>query len=511
MLEKLQEFWEKNKETDFQSKVEEIDGFQIKIIKRKDVGLGIIKAMNPTSFEDVKVYDIKGSIFTKKKINFKSFFYEDNQEDSLVSFSGKDLKKGFENIFNISNEFGVDETMYFIFPMFEKFSKIYPLRPDEKRKEGLNKNSFINYLVAFISLASNHEEDKLITFKKIMSNENLREVFLIRKKNNFLQESIGCLCSKGLYWERRRLFLKKLDIRLFNEIENAMSQNRDEIINAYRFLNKGHLRNKEFFSDLSNETFKDFFSDLSKETFLMKNQKTGDIYLSEGSLNKKNEKFSLFFPSLDETGKTIGTFSIEKIVDIYDELRKVKPRTDFYHVLKYLKKCEEEEFLSIDESVSNYKDYLKMSNDLYKKYDRFPKRLIYSHNKVASIHNKMEKFHDFDEGLKKRHEFLKFLEGEIIDGYSLVIPKTSLDIVNEGKALNHCVSGYIDDMSSNNTTILFVRSSENIEKPLYTIEIKDGMISQFKGHSNSKVPDEVNRKIRKAIYQKIKILSKKGA
>ena len=73
--------------------------------------------------------------------------------------------------------------------------------------------------------------------------------------------------------------------------------------------------------------------------------------------------------------------------------------------------------------------------------------------------------------------------------YSVVNPKTTDDIVNEGRYLHHCVGSYVNTVIKGATKILFFRNNDNIDKPLITLEVRDGVLRQYKGRQNRRPTD----------------------
>ena len=76
------------------------------------------------------------------------------------------------------------------------------------------------------------------------------------------------------------------------------------------------------------------------------------------------------------------------------------------------------------------------------------------------------------------------------DEYCVVTPKKCDDIKNEGTELNHCVGSYIDSVLQGRTQIVFMRSSDNPEQSLVTLEIRSRSIQQARGYSNREVSEE---------------------
>lgn len=61
----------------------------------------------------------------------------------------------------------------------------------------------------------------------------------------------------------------------------------------------------------------------------------------------------------------------------------------------------------------------------------------------------------------------------------IVCPKQANDLVDEGKALHHCVGGYIDSVAEGRSLIVFVRRVEEPKKPYVTVEVRDGKSHKF--------------------------------
>jgi len=70
------------------------------------------------------------------------------------------------------------------------------------------------------------------------------------------------------------------------------------------------------------------------------------------------------------------------------------------------------------------------------------------------------------------------------DKFTVIYPQGPTDLIEEGVKLNHCVKTFIDSVACGKTMILFIRRNENISKPFYTLEIRDGEIRQCHGFDN---------------------------
>ena len=134
-------------------------------------------------------------------------------------------------------------------------------------------------------------------------------------------------------------------------------------------------------------------------------------------------------------------------------------------------------------------DYVRMGERVGLDFSRqdvlLPKDLRLRHDRLAE----QIEYMDNVENLKKYRRRLKVLRSRYeleAEGYLIRVPKTGAEIRTEGNALCHCVGGYADRHMSGQTTILFLRSVDDPDTPLCTIEMrKDGVtIRQIHGYRN---------------------------
>ena len=101
----------------------------------------------------------------------------------------------------------------------------------------------------------------------------------------------------------------------------------------------------------------------------------------------------------------------------------------------------------------------------------------YLHDDLATwitLYQDESKYVDFEKAVK-RMDGLEYDDGEL----SIVCPKTPADLQREGSVLSHCVASFVDPIISGTTNVLFLRKSNMIGVPYYTIEIlNDGTIRQ---------------------------------
>lgn len=150
-----------------------------------------------------------------------------------------------------------------------------------------------------------------------------------------------------------------------------------------------------------------------------------------------------------------------------------------------------------------WKDYLdlaaKLGYDLADRQVYMPKKLIQAHDTAVSTFNAMKK--EIEE--KQMQELTSKLERQFAFEYGdmmIVVPRSMQEIIDEGKALSHCVGGYAERHAKGQTIILFLRKTSDPKTPYFTIEIdkefgsKKPYIRQchgYKNEVNGKKPQEV--------------------
>lgn len=142
-----------------------------------------------------------------------------------------------------------------------------------------------------------------------------------------------------------------------------------------------------------------------------------------------------------------------------------------------------------------YIDYINMcytlKDDLPHTQWKFKevKQLEQAHDDILLVYNTMRtevEYRNYKEKFDKRKKtWDKYLFSE--KEFSIVSPEKIVDIANEGLALNHCVKSYIDSVIDGKTNILFVRKTDDLKTPFYTLEIKDNKIRQCHGFANCNV------------------------
>ena len=128
--------------------------------------------------------------------------------------------------------------------------------------------------------------------------------------------------------------------------------------------------------------------------------------------------------------------------------------------------------------IDSYSDIVRFHDGISNLYNVMQTEIMDANNK-----EKEEKMKKLDEKRKK------VFEAEDED-FIIRLPRKLSEIVEEGRALSHCVGGYTDRHAMGSTTILFLRRKNNENKAFYTIEChgtdpKKGItVSQIHGYGN---------------------------
>ena len=152
------------------------------------------------------------------------------------------------------------------------------------------------------------------------------------------------------------------------------------------------------------------------------------------------------------------------------------------------------DYYKINTLITDYHDYLCMCKEL--QYDvknsfiLFPRELKAAHDSVAkTLKDKRTAEHEkaiagsFDEWQKR----YQYQSKELM----MIPPHSAKEIVNEGAALHHCVSLYVKNVAEKKSVILFVRSVDEPDKSLCTVEVKDGQVTQARGFGNEEPPEQI--------------------
>lgn len=227
-----------------------------------------------------------------------------------------------------------------------------------------------------------------------------------------------------------------------------------------------------------------------------------------------------------QTGVEIGNSVIHWFVE--QEIQSshigfIRDRMTEMKIMNYLKKQSRMSGRSPKELLGTWEDYLAMAERLKMNVQQEifykPKDLIVSHNEAVKLSGGQElakraaeivkKFPDVDDICKSIVEKYSFQD----DNYAIVVPEKIEDIIKEGRTLGHCLDRsdiYFDRIQKRESFIVFLRKTEEIDKPYYTLEIEPGGAARQKrttGDKQNKDFDSAKRFIRKWQHEIQKRLS----
>lgn len=198
--------------------------------------------------------------------------------------------------------------------------------------------------------------------------------------------------------------------------------------------------------------------------------------------------------------------NIEKIIEL-------KEYTTIHKMLKYINSQKREKD-RLNYVLSDWVDYIYdcklLKYDLKNEFILFPRDLRESHKELSGLikNNKTKLFNELFSDL-----YNKFysLYGWKSKDYSIEIPKSFDEVIQEGHKLKHCVgngTNYGDRVAKGKSVILFLRNNKEIDKPLYTIELDPNRneILQCRGKSNAGVTNDIEKIINKYKIEKLQKL-----
>ena len=197
------------------------------------------------------------------------------------------------------------------------------------------------------------------------------------------------------------------------------------------------------------------------------------------------QKQGIFFPLEDFI--ELGLYEVRKVGEIMKFV-------DFRRAARYIKKQAAVYGQHVRIDLGLYRDYIRdcvqLDMDMTKKSVLFPKNLLRQHE---NLNRQIEHRANELEG-KKFAARLPILESKYAyreEKYSIVIPRKPQDLIDEGKAMNHCVGNYIKRVAEGETDILFIRPTRDHDAHLATMEVRNGHIVQARTKNNGKLPEDV--------------------
>jgi hypothetical protein len=149
-----------------------------------------------------------------------------------------------------------------------------------------------------------------------------------------------------------------------------------------------------------------------------------------------------------------------------------------------------------DRIASDYKDYLFMGGrlgyDLSDEFVLFPKNLPEAHDQASKLY-KNKKTGIFSKMIQQAYADLLEQYRFTKDGFTLIPPKSANEIIKEGHTLHHCVHSYVENVADGKCVVLFIRRTNDVKQPFYTMELRDDKVIQIHGKHHAKPTPEVEK------------------
>lgn len=187
-----------------------------------------------------------------------------------------------------------------------------------------------------------------------------------------------------------------------------------------------------------------------------------------------------------------------------------KLQTVVIYIENQYKKDKGKHYGYLSSALRDYMDYIDdcktLELDLKDKSILYPKNLPKACSE-ASERVKIVANEQNSQKIKAAYPKLVKKYGYEKDGYCILVPASAEEIIHEGARMHHCVGGYVNSMASGRCTILFLRSTEEPDKPVATIEVNGKTVIQIRGKNNETVtgaPADFFEKYKKEVLSKIK-------
>ena len=163
---------------------------------------------------------------------------------------------------------------------------------------------------------------------------------------------------------------------------------------------------------------------------------------------------------------------------------RMSPRQVMNYLIRQQKKMAGE---SCSKVLSVWKDYLDMAKkcgtdtndpiiyraaDLRKRHDEMVRQMEEQKNE-SRVRGILEQYPDLNHVLASLKEKYSYQN----ETYAVVVPENVQDLLHEGDTLHHCVNktdNYFERISKGETYILFLRKTDELSVPYYTLEVEPG-------------------------------------
>jgi len=214
--------------------------------------------------------------------------------------------------------------------------------------------------------------------------------------------------------------------------------------------------------------------------------------------------------SFEELARIHADISEEWLPDLSKVLERTTLRKAYAYLGKQLGKSDvSRRHRNKGQLLSTWNDYiadcLRLGLDITREAVLFPTNLYRAHqNTIKQI--KVKEDEKLRAQFASRGKALEKLRFEAL-GFLLRPVSDQNELIEEGKALHHCVGTYAPRYAKGETDLLLLRKVDEPDKPFYTMEIRNGSIAQCRGLNNCSPTAEVQAFI--DLFVSKKLLTKK--
>lgn len=161
-------------------------------------------------------------------------------------------------------------------------------------------------------------------------------------------------------------------------------------------------------------------------------------------------------------------------------------------------------------AFNDWKDYLReceeLGMDLSEIQVLFPNNLHTAHQSTSQK-IKYKRDVELDQKIENRAKQVDKKYRFAYQEFFIRSAASNAELFQEGKILNHCVGGYSKNYADGSCDLLLVRRKSEPDKPFYTMQISNGVISQCRGLRNCEMTEEVKQFV--DLFKSEKIVIKK--
>ena len=145
--------------------------------------------------------------------------------------------------------------------------------------------------------------------------------------------------------------------------------------------------------------------------------------------------------------------------------------------------------------LSTYRDYLEMGSqhgfDFKDSFVLFPNNLSEAHDNACILRDIKENA-VFDAAIQSAYQELSEQYCYSGSGYTVIPPYKAEELIIEGRTLHHCVQYYAKRVAEGQCVVLFIRKTDDITAPYYTLELQNNRLIQVHGLRHCAPTPEVN-------------------